>query len=661
MVTKKTGRATPDFEDNRSWAKGYLEGTSGGPVLYIPLAGNWCSAEDFVKYHKELKGGADTPRLLQFIKLTGPLPKRADKRKEITELLGPSFKGGIFDQVIHYLDTLKEWAAYENLAAEYKKGTISKALLDLLLENSAWPEDYFTAAGPGGLLYKMISEGQLDFKPFQGKEDKEQNWYLKYRIAFQPLPNIRKSIDRLEAIGPRMKAEALAHLQTQVKLLLQADKTPAATREALERMAEAIERQYNARIKEKTGRDFSAPFIRPQDTGFYINPETRKINDLRPYQAELHSLLSVSSWDYLKDYAEALRKAATAERGELVEGLFSGNDFVPLRNTPETLAISAMTTGISPLYFQPSLPGLDGMAEHTTELMINRENNPRAALQIKIKDKPNSRGLRPSTQKVKTLLEAVYTQRRKGIFAFSIRDYMRLCEPGKPEDYYTGVRYRKFAAKLREDLRTLYNTSFTANYKGLSPGEIRLLDGWTPGPNGSIEISLGGIYCRELLARGGISQICRTFWQSDERNPHVIPFLLKLCGNRSNTKNIIKGGQRANTISLKALFDFDSRNFPPLEKVKKSRRYRELLIEPIIKTIAQLNDEGHIISRYVDPDHKEYTAEDLSLVSFSDFMDSHKWLLEYELCGFTEDTQAVIEARERLQKKTRAKRKKKTE
>jgi hypothetical protein len=100
-----------------------------------------------------------------------------------------------------------------------------------------------------------------------------------------------------------------------------------------------------------------------------------------------------------------------------------------------------------------------------------------------------------------------------------------------------------------------------------------------------------------------------------------------------------------------------------LEKVKKSRKYRELLIEPILKTIAQLNDEGHITSRYVNANHEEHTTDDLSRVTFSDFMDSKKWLLEYEINGFEEDPQMIVKAEERKKKRRPYKKKaaKKTE
>jgi hypothetical protein len=607
--------------------------------------------------------------IMHFAALTGPLPKQKPKRQEIIDLLAPAFRNGFYGYLSPYLEGLNQWAQYENLVAAYQNGKISPELLAILEEEpEPMPQEY-AGMDKGAKIFKMIQEKKLDFEPFRGERDTETNWFFFYRVAFSPLP-MRRSLEGIAAIASKERAATLQHLKTQVSLMFGENNGQSPDRAAetlllkqFDQYAAAVEKQYTARVKGKTPRDYGSPFQLPAATGFYVNPVTYKITDLRPFQPELKKLLSVISWDFLRDYAAAIREAVQEERDRRQAAqtdLFQGAEFIPLKTTPETMAISSVTSGLSPLYFQPSIPGLDGTTEHTAELLVNKKDG---ALRLKVKDLPDGRGLRPRAQKVKVLLEAVYTQKRKNIFAFSIRDYMRLCKPGKPEEYYYGVRYRKFSAKLREDMKTLVNTTFSVNYPGLPSGEIHILDGFVPGPNGSMEVSLGGIYCRELLAKGGVSQICRTFWQSNEINPHVVPFLLKLCGNRTNPNNIIKGGQRANTISFKSLFDYDRINFPPLEKVKKSRKYRELLIEPILKTIAQLNDEGHITSRYVNANHEEHTTDDLSRVTFSDFMDSKKWLLEYEINGFEEDPQMIVKAEERKKKRRPYKKKaaKKTE
>lgn len=602
--------------------------------------------------------------IMEVMALTGPLPKAKDKRQEIIDLLAPSFQDGFYGYLSGFLKSLKEAAEFENLVEAYKKGTITPELLAILKEEPPPVPQQYQGTDDNTAVFAMLRDKKLDFEPFRHKVDIETNWFFFYRVSFHPLP-ISRSLDNIAAWAAYYKRETLEHLKTQVSLLMKGDRpgsyegrpVPPLAPEPLEKFAAAIEKQYQARKRGRTPRDFSGPFSRPSAAGFYVNPVTCKITDLRPFQPELNSLLSVKSWDFLAEYAAAIREAVKEERerqkATQVE-LFQGAEFIPLKTTSESMALSSVTTGLS-LYFQPSLPGMDGLQEYTAELIVPKKEG---TLRLKMKDLPDGRGLRPRAQKVKVLLEACYTERKKPIFSFSIRDYMRMCKPDKPDNYYTGMRYWKFAAKLKEDIKTLKNVTFSANYPGLPAGEISLLDGYVIGPNGSIEVSLGGIYCRELLAKGGVSKICRTFWRSNEINPHVVPFLLKLCGNRTNQNNIVKGGKRANTISFKALFDYDRLNFPPLQKVKKSRKYKELLIDPIIKTIAQLNDEGHITSRYVNAEHEEHTTEDLASVTFAAFMDPKKWLLEYDINGFEDDPQTLIEARERKGKKKGSSKKK---
>lgn len=625
----------------------------GGVEFYYPL--NQCEMID--------TGTSRIAAPIQnVIELTGPLPKAKDKRQEIIDLLAPSFQDGFYGYLSSYLLTLREWAQYENLVDAYKKGTITPELLAILKEEPPpVPQEFQHMDTPTAIL-TMLRDKKLDFEPFRHKIDIETNWFFFYRVSFHPLP-IRRSLEGIAAGVEYQKKEILEHLKTQVSMLMKGDRpgsyegkpVPPLAPEPLEKFAAAIEKQYLARKRGRTPRDFSARFSQPAAAGLYVNPVTCEITDLRPYQPELYSLLSVKSWDFLAEYAAAIR-AAVKEELEKKEAqqkdLFKGAEFISLKTTPESMAVSSVTTGIAPLYFQPSLPGIDGAKDYTGDLIISKKTAP---LRLKFKAMPDGRGLRPSTQKVKTLLEGIFTMTRKTAFVFSVRDYMRLCGEKPP---YNGPKYRKFAQRLRQDLQTLKSVTFSASYPGLPAGEISILDGYVPARGGGMEITMGQRYCMDLLAKGGISQICRTFWRADERNPHTIPFLLKLCANRTNANNIKQGGNRARTISIKALFDYDRINFPPLKRVQEKRKYREMIIDPIIRVIAQLNDEGHITSRYINANHEEYTAEDLSRVTFYEFMDSKKWLLEYDINGFEEDPQLLIDAQERKEKKKGSSKKK---
>ena len=588
-----------------------------------------------------------TAAYMRFLELTGPLPKQ--DAGDVLQKVTPAISAGFFGPFQTFLESMQGKARLRNLVKEYDRGKVSEELAAILKQSPGeWPLDRldFDFYRPDA---EIIKSWELDFSPFRGPDDTGDGWFLKYRLAFEPLPLIRRTIEEIRATNEANYAIDRDYLKAQTALLLRGTKKDPAAQEYVRPpvpapeillFVEAVEAQHRARKQERTPRGYLAPFSGPAAAGFYINPATREIKDLRPYSKELHALLYVDSWDYLQDFCESVREAVQEYlEQERQQGLFKEEKFIKLKNTPETMAIATLTSGITEIYEQPALPGLDGMAEYSTEIMIRKGDAEREAgtLKLKIKEKPKGPGLRSRTQKLKTLLEALYTQRRNPCYSFSIREYMQLCKPNRTSDYYEGANLWKFAAKLRADLQALYNVSFSVNYPGLPAGEIRILDGWTPGPNGTIEISMGAVYCKNLLAKGGLSQICRTFFQTDERNPHAVPFLLKLCNNRTNPDNIAmeqKGNRRAHRISLKALYEYDSQNFPPLEKVKRNRKYKELIMDPIIKTIAQLNDEGHIVSRYVTPDGSEYTADDLARASFSEFMDKKRWLLEYEVAGF---------------------------
>lgn len=584
---------------------------------------------------------------MRFLELTGPLPKQ--DAGDVLQKVTPAINSGFFGPFQTFLDSMQGKARLRNLVKEYDRGKVSPELAAILKQDPGeWPLDRldFDFYRPDT---EVIKSWELDFSPFRGPDDTGEGWFLKYRLAFEPLPIIRRTIDEIRDTNEANYAIDRDYLKAQTTLLLRGTKKEQTGQEYVRPpvpaaeillFVEAVEAQHRARKQERTPRGYLAPLSGPAAAGFYINPETREIKDLRPFSKELHALLSVDSWDYLQDFSESVRGAVQEHlEQERQQGIFKEEKFIKLKNTPETMAIATLTSGITEIYEQPALPGLDGMAEYSTEIMIRKGDAERGTgtLKLKIKEKPKGPGLRSRTQKLKTLLEALYTQRRNPCYSFSVREYMQLCKPNRNSDYYEGANLWKFAAKLRADLQALYNVSFTVNYPGLPAGEIRILDGWTPGPNGTVEISMGAVYCKNLLAKGGLSQICRTFFQTDERNPHAVPFLLKLCNNRTNPDNIAmeqKGNRRAHRISLKALYEYDSQNFPPLEKVKRNRKYKELIMDPIVKTIAQLNDEGHIISRYVNPDGKEYTAGDLANASFAEFMDKKRWLLEYEVTGF---------------------------
>lgn len=566
------------------------------------------------------------------------------------ELQGRFSHSFVFNTVSNITE-LRQHYVYRHMIKAYEKRRISaglKEVFEMSIPIPA-PELRQTPDGARRLVERLAADGSLDLEAFRRPDDTGPEWYKQYCITFIPIIGAEVwglvgNIKDIKKALPEDLGRIRATMALQIKNRLDADKEAgAASADVLMNFAELLEARAADRKKKRIDPGKYKPWPAGFYERFYINPETKVLYDLRPYAAEIRDLDTPDGWTFAAHYAELLREivtewtAAQPKKGSL----FQGADFIPLKSTPESMAIASVTSGYSAIFVQPSLPGLDDETEHTADIILTRDGTktPPKTLTLKVKDKPAGRGLRPSTQKVKTLLEAIFTNTRKPSFCFSVRDYMMLCEANPP---YDGVKYRKFAAKLRQDLHVLQGMAFVANYPGLPAGEISILDSWLPSPGGGMEITMGQRYCKDLLSKGGLSQVCRSFFRTDERNPHAIPFLLKLCDNRTMAKNIRKGKQRACTISIKALFDYDRANFPALDKVKKSRRYRELYIEPIIKTLAQLNDAGQIVSKYVNAKHEEYTAADLSRVTFAEIMDRRKWLLEYEVTGFMEDPRLLI-------------------
>ena len=302
---------------------------TGARYYFKPQLFSFMTPEEQKKFTEQLGHYSKTniaPFML-FAELTGPLPKAKGERQDILKQIDKLTKNNFFPYLINYLQYLQDCNRHSNLIAAYKQGTISPELLAILNDKyMAFPAEYRYMPEPE-VLRKMYEEGKLNFEPFREEHDTEANWPFLYRVAFHILPTTELSLDKLVKLNEFTYRGTIEHIKTQVKILLEGEKP---TPEMLERtdgngadeyviqpekpenltaLAELIEGQYNRQIKENAALDFAAPFFTPAAAGFYINPQTCKIYDLRPHQKELHSLLSLKSWDYLRDFANAIREA----------------------------------------------------------------------------------------------------------------------------------------------------------------------------------------------------------------------------------------------------------------------------------------------------------------------------------------------------------------
>ena len=277
---------------------------------------------------------------LYFLNATGGIPATKEQREKLFKLIVPMLKT-TEENVSGFLPGLMIISRRLNLKEAYKGGNITPELATILNDSyELTPEFYRLHSLPerSFVLPYLLDEHKLDFSPFKGPDDTGDEWYFNYRIAYTPLPigtgynhstleqitskaesdyikelaNLQQSAKRfLEGVRPserwlkeRMHLEGEALEKAKNDYLVK-PKDP----ETLLKFAEAVEMQYQQRLAENTSRDYAAPCSSIYEAGFYVNPATCKIYDLRPYRQEIHSLLSVKDWDYLKDFVNTVREA----------------------------------------------------------------------------------------------------------------------------------------------------------------------------------------------------------------------------------------------------------------------------------------------------------------------------------------------------------------
>lgn len=283
-----------------------------------------------LEYYNMIRSKAGRKWLLKdapvrlFAEMTGPLPKNFDKKKLLANTAY---------YILPLLQNLQQYSIRENLRAAYEGGNITPELLEIL---DTPPVEYTPDEQEGKEKYNIIAtlihEKKIDFEPFRGKRDIEPNWPFFYRLDFSPLPDFRYRLKDLHYISDTLDNVIRPQIRTYVLIALEGKETFVSAEDdgrkekqatpltAADFMgfAELIESQYNARIAENTPLDWPAPF-KATNAGFYINPKTYVIKDLRPYTKEINTLLSLSSWDYLKDFADAIREAVADWKQEQKE------------------------------------------------------------------------------------------------------------------------------------------------------------------------------------------------------------------------------------------------------------------------------------------------------------------------------------------------------
>lgn len=567
----------------------------GGVEFYYPL--NQCEMID--------TGTSRIAAPIQnVIELTGPLPKAKDKRQEIIDLLAPSFQDGFYGYLSGYLLTLREWAQYENLVDAYKKGTITPELLAILKEEPPpVPQEFQNMDTPTAIL-TMLRDKKLDFEPFRHKIDIETNWFFFYRVSFHPLP-IRRGLEGIAAGVEYQKKEILEHLKTQVSMLMKGDRpgsyedkpVPPLAPEPLEKFAAAIEKQYQARKRGRTPRDFSARFSQPAAAGLYVNPVTCEITDLRPYQPELYSLLSVKSWDFLAEYAAAIREAVKEELEKKEKpappSIFDKAFIRMLNATPANDIININT----------SLSGRPGKQYGQQNIFTKEWEYKHHKTELFFPIKAADGALLPplfatSTWKTMHFLSLIFTahnSNKSGAEIFpvvetSVREYM--IATGRP---MTTSGIKDTTKSLKKDLALLNEIKLKSNDKKYSLDLVRPFPRVTL-EHGKIRVTLEPDFANYLAKRTGLlMNYPASLLKLKENNSNLYPLGYKLALNRSNDANIRTG--KANILSIPVLLECCP-GIPPIERVRKDGNSpAKRIIEPFEKALDALQAQG-ILERW---------------------------------------------------------------
>lgn len=570
-------------------------------------------------------------------------------------------------------------SSYQHLLDEYNAGNISqglKAILDYQPEIDLRAMETETGFGSEfkSEVWAAVKAGKIDFSNCNTTADPTPDWFMKYAIRPNPIPGLFGNIHSLVAVGPS-ESPSLdifhKHLKRKMKSgvtsLLQ-EGLPATS---LSVLASEIKECYEALDPKKVYRMLNPaqvypysvspfPYYTEYDAGFAVDLKGGVVHDLRPHTKELRELLK-PDYEPLKEFYYALRRyvqdyaksPGAADNREAGNDFLKENAFLMLKNSPETNAIASASTGFAAITVQQELPGMTDegpLYNYDTNIPVKR-----GEVIIKVSEQPRGRALSPGTEKLRILFDSLYTLSGQSDFFIPIDDYMEYCRRDKSKPASPESR-RKFKRKILSHLHVLKHTSFAAQVTGVKEkGEIGILGSYIPYPNNRVLITLERKYCEALDARNaGRMQMTRAVFRLDENNPHLVTLLRKLSLNRTMYSNINQGEARAHRISIKSLYENDA-SFPSVTSLMKTRKYRQSVIQPLFNAIKILNDEGYIISRYVDPDGIEHEKEEQETVSFTDFIDPQRWLLEYELLdpetGIAfEDNQVQIEAAKQRQK-----------
>lgn len=565
--------------------------------------------------------------VVHFAEFTGGFPKDKADRVKLYQLLRPSLETPEYmPNLAGHVGRFMELARFRNIAEQNHKGNITPELAAILNDSyntDELPEEYRKELPEYSfLLAAMIDDNKLDFEPFRGEKDTGADWYFNYRIETKTLPFTNYEIT-LEEITERAEREYISYLaqfkglakavlagtkvsDTAVKgTMLQAVKKsddyiiPPTRPEVLLQLAEAAETQYQRRQKERTRKDYAAPFNGPAAAGFYINPVTCKVHDLRPYWKELHALFSVNSWRFIKDFVAAIREAVAEFTGEgparkkekpQPPSIFD-KAFIKMFNATPTNELVNLNTSTSG---RPDSENAILEQNMFTQEWEYKKGGTELNYPVK---QEGENALLPlfttSTWKTMHFISLLFTAQNSAkqsghvfpVVETTVREYM--AATGRK---VTVNNVKDVTKTLKKDLETLNEIKIKYTDKKYSLDLIRPFPGVHLN-RGQIRVTLEPAFAEYLAHKTGfLMNYPAALLKLKENNSNLYPLGYKLALNRSNDSNIKKG--KANILSVAVCLE-SCRGIPSIEKVRKDKNSpAKRIIEPFERAMDALQQQG---------------------------------------------------------------------
>ena len=569
--------------------------------------------------------------IVSLAKATGGIPKDEENMTKFLRLVAPIIKGPGVEMVMRLHSCMGALQAL-NVAEKSQKGKITPELAAILNDTYELTEELRRLHVTGErslMLAYLIDEKKIDFSPYRGKGDTGADWYFDYRIGFSPLPTLAgtppatlgamtkgagteyvatishyKALARQCLTGIKPTEEMLKRAGVGIKEnnvdndgYIIAPVEP----EALLMFAEALEMQYQRRQRERTRKDYAAPFTSRREAGFYVNPVTCKVYDLRPYTKELHTLFSVKSWRYLKDAAAAIREAVADFKGEGLPAkkeeqrptsIFD-NAFIKMFNATPINSLININTSKSGRpeaetgYFEQNM---------FTKEWEYKKGGTELNMPVKHGDGGNNSPLfTTSTAKTIHFISLLFTaqnsaKHQENIFPVvdtSVREYM--LATGRK---ITTNSVKDTTKTMKRDLDTMADISLRSNDKKYSLSRVNPF-AETHINRGKIRVVLAPTFAEFLVKTTGfLMNYPAALLKLKENNSNLFPLGFKLALNRSNDANIRKG--KANILSVPVCLECCP-GIPTIERVRKEGKgYSPVkrIVEPFEKTLDALQEQG---------------------------------------------------------------------